>query len=580
MSNPSSIPELADASAMPSTNPIVSKKRMREVSVQSAAQSDAENDSKQEIQQSAPQQESSASALNANVPLSRKQRRKQLRSVSKQSNTSLLETCHDTQPRVASLGSSRVISSTMLPEDDLPSEAESTAEVLGGIFVYKEAKHEVLGSKRCKPRRPESPRPARTDVQGSPATVTPARPVLETTLSSPSPLPQTITYAAALSGNKNIQSIGNNAEWTTDEDTVEKRTAYTETLGQLDHDKQDEIDILSSPQKLKRKKRIRVRRRKSRQSTTESTVTSREDDERTVADTAATTPAGSPTKEYRQRQQSITFSIVDTLIEEGCSSLEDDAGPSNRDIIIPKNRGRTRKHSIDKMSPITPRQFAPKKEEAVSTTVVSEKHKSFIDTIREMLTYDGTKESRLPLPPPAQIISPIPQKYISPKILCHSPVLNLDSKLEEVAPEAGPHRVPLMPRNWSEALKWDMTPPVHGTGKVFTDPTQRLAEEARSSEPSCALAVQRYPPLPAPPFRTLWTVSKYLDLKQKMITEHRKEEGRRWAIMKAVEKTLDVQKRREDARWPHNWNVPVEKDRAYMERIIGRVNFLMMRPPQ
>lgn len=579
MPNPSINPEMADTPAMPLAKPIVSKKRMREVSVQSAAQSDAEKDSKQGNQQSATQQESSVSTLNANVPLSRKQRRKQLRSVSKQSNTSLLETCQDTQPRVASHGSGCVLSTTTLPEDDLPSEADSTAAVLETIVVYKKAKPEVLEPKRYKPRRPESPRRTQTDVQLFPTTVTPTRPVFKTTLSFPSALPQTITYAAALAGNKDIQKSDINVEWTTDEDKVEKRMAYA-ALPQLEFNKQEEIDILSSPQELKRKKRIRVRRRKSRQSTTESTVTSKEDDEKTVADTAATTPAGSPTKEHRERQQSITFSIADTLIEEGNSSFEEDAGPSNGDIIIPKNRGRTRKHSDDKISPITPRQSVPKNEEAVSTSVVSEKHKSFIDTIREMLTYDETKECRLPSPPPAQINSPVPKKYISPKIICQSPVLNSNSRLEEEAPAAGPQRAPLMPRTWSEALRWDMTPPVHGTRKVFTDPAQHLAEKARSSEPSRALTVQQYPPLPVPPFRTLWTVSKYLDLKQKMITKHRKEEGRRWVIMKAVEKNLDFQKRREDVRWPHNWNVPVQKDRAYMERMIVRVNFLMMRPPQ
>ncbi|KAH7383647.1 hypothetical protein BKA64DRAFT_646824 [Cadophora sp. MPI-SDFR-AT-0126] len=564
---------------MPPLNSVVSKKRMREISIQSIPQSDMERDGKQDVRQNAIQKEPTIDSRKPNVPLSRKQRRKQLRSVSKQSNTQVLESGQDTQARVPSQTSSRVPSITKLPEGEVSPELYTSEVSISTAFLNKFSP-EHSEPKRSKPPRLESLGRTQTEAQLSPPTpATTTRSMFRNRLSSPAPLPQTVSYAAALAGNKNNQKSKNNAECI-DGEKVEKITAHMGPLSQFGDYKQEESDSCPSPQEFKRRKRIRVRRRKSRQGVTESTNTSR-DDEKTLADSASTTPAdtGSSTEAYRGRQQSITFSIADTLVEEGNSSLEDDAGPSYAENSVLKGKRRKRKYLVGNNSPVTPRHSVQKKEEVARTTVVSEKHRSFIDTIREMLTYDGTKERRIPSPPPSQIISSIPQKYISPpKILSHEPANDLSSKLHEAVPEAGPQRAPLMPRSWKEARTWDMSPLAHGTKKVYTDPTQRQAEEERSSEPSRALTVQKYLPLPAPPFRTLWTVSRYLDLKQKMITEHRKEEGMRWAIMKAVEKNLDFQKRRESPLWPHNWNLPVEKDRAYMERMISRVNFLMMRP--
>ncbi|KAK0102990.1 hypothetical protein ONS96_005603 [Cadophora gregata f. sp. sojae] len=307
-------------------NTVVSKKRMREVSVQFTVPSDAEKEGWQAVQRHASHQETAVSAFHSNVPLSRKQRRKHLRSVSKQSSSQLLEPRQDTQDRAPSCSSSGVPSATTSPEDELLSDSDVTAEASKAIKVNEKAGPEVLKPKGIKHLRPEPPRRTQTDGQLFLTSVLTASSVLKAIHSSPSPLPQTISYAAALTGSKTTQESKVSLDWVdATKDRIGRANAYEEALVQPNFDKQEESDTHTSPQDLRRKKRIRIRKRKSRQSTTESTVTSKEDDQITLADTSATTPTdrGSPIKEYRTRQHSITFSIADTLIEEGNSNLEE-----------------------------------------------------------------------------------------------------------------------------------------------------------------------------------------------------------------------------------------------------------------
>ncbi|KAH9210541.1 hypothetical protein DL95DRAFT_465673 [Leptodontidium sp. 2 PMI_412] len=579
MSTLPNIPEVPKVSMLQPPSPVVSKKRMREVSIQYGIQSDIEGDEKQAIQQDAAQQDTFVAPLDLGLPMSRKQRRRQLRSVSKQSITQQAAPLQDIQPRAASFHSKSTTFATA-PEADSLEHRIVSAEVPNDAAVLVQITMQDAEPEACKPLQPESPRRAQTEVQIAQLPETPTRPVLKTAYSQPSPLPQTISYAAALAGTKDTQSFGDSPELSVvGYRGKEKVILDIERNVQFECDEQQEDNIPAAAQDFKRKKRIRLRKRRSRQSTSGSTAFSKADDQQSAdsGTTFAGADSDNPIKKPWTRQRSIAISNAETLVEYGDASQEEDATSSNAEGARPMKRVRRWSKAKDNIDPVTPESFVLK-EEVLKPVEVVEKEQTFIEKIRQMLTYDGQRDSGNPPP----TTSPIPMKYLSPtKLAPDSTNPDFTLKIQQGDPEAGPQTGPLMPSSWLEARTWDMTPPVHGNKKTFKDPIQCEKEKERCSEPSRALGVQTYPPLTpslGTPFGTLWAVSRYLEQKQNFITEHRKREGLRWAVMKAVEKNLDFQKRRESPLWPRNWNVPVEKDREYMQKMVKRVDFLIKKP--
>ncbi|KAH7330342.1 hypothetical protein BKA65DRAFT_509204 [Rhexocercosporidium sp. MPI-PUGE-AT-0058] len=574
MSTLSSLPMRPKVSMVQPPSPVESNKRMREVSIQSGIQSEIEADDNQSLQKEDAPQVMVVAPVDLSLPMSRKQRRRQLRSVSKQSTTQQVATQQDLQPRIASSHSKRTTSATVAEADTLkhhygPAEYSNDAAVLSMQDVEPKA---------CKPLRFESPRRVHTEEQIARPLETPTPRLLRTTSSQPSPLPMAMSYAAALSGTKDPQSSDGSSDLVIVEyKGEEKAIVDSESIIQFDRDGQEEGDLPAAAQDFKRKKRIRVRKRKNRQSTFDSTAFSKEDgvDRVDSATTFADAYNNHPTEQERVRQYSLAISNTDILVEEEQASQEEDSTSSNTESIRPKKRVRRNKIK-ENVESVTPERLVLEREQIFKPAEAAEEEQSFIEKIRKMLTYDRQRDSVIPPP----TTSPIPVKYLSPpKFSTYSTVPEFFWEPQHAVSEAGPQICPLMPRSWLEARTWDMSPPVHGTKKIFDNPIQRQKEEERCSEPSKALTTQPYgPPLPpslGTPFCTLWAVSRYLEQKQKMIAEHRKREGLRWAVMKAVEKNLDFQKRREDPTWPLNWNVPVVKDRVYMQKMVRMVRFLM-----
>ncbi|KAG4428305.1 hypothetical protein IFR05_016211 [Cadophora sp. M221] len=569
-------PGMLKVSMLQPPRPVVSKKRMREVSTQYGIQSNIEGNEKQAMQQDTAQQDTGIAPVDLSLPMSRKQRRRQLRSVSKQSITQQVAPLQDSQPRVASSPPKCTIFAIAAEVDRLEYSHASAKVPKDAVLV--QSNMQDVESKPCKLLRPGSPRRAQTEVQIARLPETPTRPGFKTAYSQPSPLPQTISYAAALAG-KGAQIPGDSADLVVvNYRSKEKATFCSEPVVQFQCAEQQEGDIPAAAQDFKRKKRIRVRRRKSRQNTSESTALSKEDDYERVDSGNTFTDADSyvSTKQARARQHSVAISSAKTLVEYGNASQEEDATSSATEGGRPMKRVRRPDKTKGNVVLVTPERLILK-EELLKPVKVAEKEQSFVEKIRHMLTYDGQRDSSIPLP----ITSPIPMKYLSPTKLASPPAVpDVASKLHPTELEAGPQTCPLMPSSWIEARTWDMSPPVHGNKKAFNDPIQCEKEKENCSEPSKALTVQPFPLTPSlgTPFQTLWAVSRYMEQKQTFIAEHRKQEGLRWAVMKAVEKNLDNQKRRESSLWPRNWSVPVEKDGVYMRKMVKRVDFLIKKP--
>ncbi|KAL2067256.1 hypothetical protein VTL71DRAFT_1680 [Oculimacula yallundae] len=545
----------------PILNPLSpSKKRMREVSVQEGTHS--------EMEEATPEVEDKAEAvatstLFASAPLSRKQRRRQLRSVSKQSGNLQMGAQLDIQPNVAVHDSKQGSSfSSLVVGSDRVRRSTSSA-------VVSEHASVLLQLMR-------SPNRGHTEEQVPGSSTTPTRSA-PTTTHPPSEMLGD-GDVAALGGNEQIQIAENVVDIVVAEYHVEEKdTKGQEIVIQVKEIELEDDDILDHVHVLKQKKRPRVfreRKRKERQNVSESTFTSTENEDDSVETSTIiiATEYDHADEGNRDRKQSIAISITDTLIEETISSQDEDTSSSNLEGISPKKRPRSQNEDED--LPATRLKISePEKEEIPTPVEGAKKEDSFIETIRQMFTSNKQTATEVASP----TTSPIPKKFISPpKISIDSELhkLNLLSSLNEAEVEAphqyGPNPRPLMPRSWSEARTWDMTPPIHGTRKTYTNDSQLQYENLSSTN---RLSLKAYP-YTLPPLTTLWAVSKYLKNKQAMNNEHSRREGLRWQVMKAVERNLDIVERRKGD-WPKNWNVEVRKDEGYMRRMRERVRFLM-----
>ncbi|XMA11292.1 hypothetical protein WAI453_004083 [Rhynchosporium graminicola] len=476
-----------------------SKKRTREASVQDSVQSDSEPDTKRATHEPPGEQTKiegqetnvPASALLPKAPLSRKQRRKQLRSVSKQSSTRSSETLPASD--------APIITHVSEPAMSLP-----TAEAFKDDGCFVEAATQAIVRLQLLGDDADSKGKDSVGIERKHAMV----------------LLQLLKEVDARSGkDEKKEAIGSKIVVQVEEINV--KNGYKDEVGEIAIGSEDGRGIRAQE------------------------------------------------AEMRKQSVSTRMSVADTLVEEEFLSLWGKFSSSSTDITIRSKRSRSQDEEED--GPVTSK-FLKLEDEAASTLVENaEIEHSFVETIRHMLITNNKQQKHTA--GSTFNSSPIPKKYLSPpETAIDSSIRNPTTKLQEVLPlpEYGPQPRPLMPRTWIEASTWDMTPPSHGARKTYTNASQ--LEHSNSVSSSLSSARHQYTP---PQLTTLWAVSRYMDQKRATIDEHAKREGLRWQVMKAVERNLDVQKRRESREWPKNWDREVEKDGRYMRKMVTRVEFLM-----